>query len=84
MWIEESPSARSLSRPCILSVTSERRVAASAELSARSFTFLAGDATRGLHREQPRRGRAVGALTDVIEAYERQRWPLGRIPGGKG
>ena len=26
----------------------------------------------------------LAALTDVIEAYERQRWPLGRIPGGKG
>lgn len=24
------------------------------------------------------------ALTDVIEAYERQKWPLGRIEGGKG
>jgi len=23
-------------------------------------------------------------LTDVIEAYERQRWPDGRVPGGKG
>jgi hypothetical protein len=26
----------------------------------------------------------LAALTDVIEAYERQRWPEGRIPGGKG
>ena len=24
------------------------------------------------------------ALTDTIEAYEQQRWPLGKIPGGKG
>ena len=24
------------------------------------------------------------ALTDAIEAYERQRWPLGKILGGKG
>ena len=24
------------------------------------------------------------ALTDVIEAYERRRWSLGRIPEGKG
>jgi hypothetical protein len=23
-------------------------------------------------------------LTDVIEAYERQRWPDGRVPCGKG
>jgi hypothetical protein len=26
----------------------------------------------------------LAALTDVIEAYERQRWPEVRIPGGKG
>ena len=26
----------------------------------------------------------LAALTDIIEAYENQRWPLGRIPGGKG
>src|SRR5262245_56328208 len=26
----------------------------------------------------------LAALTDVIEAYERQRWPEGRIAGGKG
>jgi hypothetical protein len=26
----------------------------------------------------------LAALTDIIEAYESQRWPLGRIPGGKG
>jgi hypothetical protein len=26
----------------------------------------------------------LAALTDVIEAYESQRWPLGKIPGGKG
>jgi hypothetical protein len=24
------------------------------------------------------------ALTDIIEAYERQLWPDDRIPGGKG
>jgi hypothetical protein len=26
----------------------------------------------------------LAMLTDVIEAYARQRWPDGRIPGGKG
>ena len=26
----------------------------------------------------------LAALIDVIEAYERLRWPLGRIPGGRG
>jgi hypothetical protein len=26
----------------------------------------------------------LAALTDTIEAYEWQRWPLGKIPGGKG
>jgi hypothetical protein len=26
----------------------------------------------------------LAALADVIEAYERQRWPSGKIAGGKG
>jgi hypothetical protein len=26
----------------------------------------------------------LAALTDIIEAYQRQRWPAGRIPGGNG
>jgi hypothetical protein len=26
----------------------------------------------------------LAALTDVIESYERQRWPFGKILGGKG
>ena len=26
----------------------------------------------------------LAALTDVIEAYEGQRWPTGKIAGGKG
>jgi hypothetical protein len=26
----------------------------------------------------------LAMLTDIIESYERQRWPEGRISGGKG
>jgi hypothetical protein len=26
----------------------------------------------------------LATLTDVIEAYEAQRWPAGKVPGGKG
>jgi hypothetical protein len=26
----------------------------------------------------------LATLTDILEAYERQRWPEGRVPGGKG
>ena len=26
----------------------------------------------------------LALLTDIIEAHERQRWPDGKIPGGKG
>jgi hypothetical protein len=26
----------------------------------------------------------LAALTDVLEAYGSRRWPLGKIPGGKG
>jgi len=26
----------------------------------------------------------LATLTDIIEAYERQHWPDGKIPGGKG
>ena len=56
-------SARAMSRPCILFVTSERRVTASAELSARSFAFLASDANAGLpdpHRLAVRLGDSPG------------------------
>ena len=41
------------------------------------------DALMGCTENSPEEAELV-ALTDVIEAYERQRWPLGRIPGGKG
>jgi len=34
--------------------------------------------------EGPPEEAELEALTDVIESYERQRWPLGKIPGGKG
>ena len=26
----------------------------------------------------------LAAITDVLENYEIKRWPLGKIPGGKG
>jgi hypothetical protein len=41
------------------------------------------DALMGCTENSPEEAE-LEALTDVIEAYERQRWPLGRIPGGKG
>ena len=28
--------------------------------------------------------REVKAIADAIEAYERKRWPDGKVPGGKG
>jgi hypothetical protein len=41
------------------------------------------DALMGCTENSPEEAE-LAALTDVIEAYERQRWPLGRIFGGKG
>jgi hypothetical protein len=41
------------------------------------------DALMGCTENSPEEAE-LAALTDVIEAYERQRWPLGRVPGGKG
>jgi len=40
------------------------------------------DALMGCTENSPEEAE-LAAPTDVIEAYERQRWPLGRIPGGK-
>jgi len=36
------------------------------------------------YRQTTPEKRELEALTDTIEAYERQRWPLGKVPGGKG
>jgi len=41
------------------------------------------DALIGCTENSPEEAELV-ALTDVIEACERQRWPGGKIPGGKG
>ena len=41
------------------------------------------DAPMGCAEDSPEEAE-LSALTDMIEAYERQSWPLGRIPGGKG
>jgi hypothetical protein len=39
------------------------------------------DALMGCTENSPKEVE-LAALTDVIEAYERQRWPEGRVPGG--
>ena len=41
------------------------------------------DALMGCTENSPEEAE-LGALTDVIEAYELQRWPLAKIPGLKG
>ena len=41
------------------------------------------DALMGCTENSPEEAE-LAALTDVIEAYERQRWLEGNIPGGKG
>jgi len=41
------------------------------------------DALMGCTENSPEKAE-LAALTNVIEAYERHRWPDGRIPGGKG
>jgi hypothetical protein len=41
------------------------------------------DALVGCSKGSPEEAE-LAALTDTIEAYEWQRWPLGKIPGGKG
>ena len=41
------------------------------------------DALMGCTENSPEEAE-LAALTDVIEAYERQRWPTGKIAGGKG
>jgi hypothetical protein len=41
------------------------------------------DALMGCTENSPEEAE-LAALTDVIMAYEEQRWPVGKIPGGKG
>ena len=41
------------------------------------------DALMGCTENSPEEAE-LATLADVIEAYERQRWPEGKIPGGKG
>jgi hypothetical protein len=41
------------------------------------------DALMGCTENSPEEAE-LAALTDVIEAYERRRWPLGRIPWREG
>ena len=43
------------------------------------------DELMGCTENSPRpEGSELAAHIDVIEAYELQRWPTGKIPGGKG
>jgi hypothetical protein len=41
------------------------------------------DALMGCTENSPEEAE-LAAVTDVIEAYERQRWPDGKVSGGKG
>ena len=43
----------------------------------------AADALMGCTENSPEEAE-LAVLTDVIEAYEQQRWPEGKIPDGKG
>jgi len=49
-------------------------------------SFVIVDLTDRMHgcTENSPEKALLAALTDAIEAYERHRWPDGRIPGGKG
>lgn len=56
-----------------------------AEVTDRMHGLLVerADALMGCTENSPEEAE-LAALTDVIEANECQRWPLGHIPGGKG
>ena len=56
-----------------------------AEVTDRMHALLMDRAYSLIGRTENSQGEAEqAALTDVIEAYARQRWRLGRILGGKG
>jgi hypothetical protein len=55
-----------------------------ADVTDRMHGLLSWSAPRRSWAAQRTEEAELAALTDVIEAYECRRWPLGRIPGGKG
>jgi len=65
-----------------VSANAKEAVSHLAEVTDRMHGLLMdrADALMGCTENSPEEAE-LAALTDVIEAYERQRWPLGRIAG---